>query len=143
MAIGMLILRMTVGLTLAAHGAQKLFGWFGGLRSYTGTGQALAAFGFQSWPPARAPRGAGRGDRRNLACVWARHTWLHVGNVTDGCGGGTVIGRTASSSRRTVTSSTSCSASRRGRLRSTVPVHGHSIPGSDGRRAATGGGSRY
>jgi len=45
MAIGMLILRMTVGLTLAAHGAQKLFGWFGGL-GLQGTGQALAAFGF-------------------------------------------------------------------------------------------------
>ena len=41
----MLILRMTVGLTLAAHGAQKLFGWFGGL-GLRGTGQALAAFGF-------------------------------------------------------------------------------------------------
>ena len=25
-----LILRVPVGLTLAAHGAQKLFGWFGG-----------------------------------------------------------------------------------------------------------------
>jgi putative oxidoreductase len=45
MAIGMLILRMTVGLTLAAHGTQKLFGWFGGL-GLQGTGQALAAFGF-------------------------------------------------------------------------------------------------
>ncbi len=46
MAIGMLILRLTVGLTLAAHGAQKLFGWFGGL-GLQRTGQALAAFGFQ------------------------------------------------------------------------------------------------
>ena len=45
MAIGMLILRMTVGLTLAAHGAQKLFGWFGGL-GLQGTGEALAEFGF-------------------------------------------------------------------------------------------------
>jgi putative oxidoreductase len=26
----LLLLRVTVGLTLAAHGAQKLFGWFGG-----------------------------------------------------------------------------------------------------------------
>ena len=30
MDIGLLLLRLTVGLTLAAHGAQKLFGWFGG-----------------------------------------------------------------------------------------------------------------
>ncbi len=30
MDIGLLILRLTVGLTLAAQGTQKLFGWFGG-----------------------------------------------------------------------------------------------------------------
>jgi putative oxidoreductase len=30
MDIGLLLLRLTVGLTLAAHGTQKLFGWFGG-----------------------------------------------------------------------------------------------------------------
>lgn len=46
MEIGLLLLRLTVGLTLAAHGAQKLFGWFGG-PGLDGTGQALETFGFQ------------------------------------------------------------------------------------------------
>jgi len=30
MDIGLLLLRVTEGLTLAAHGTQKQFGWFGG-----------------------------------------------------------------------------------------------------------------
>src|SRR5262245_46950311 len=46
MSLGLLILRLAVGLTLAAHGAQKLFGWLGGY-GLTGTGQFLEQLGFR------------------------------------------------------------------------------------------------
>ena len=39
-ALGLLILRIVIGLTLAAHGAQKLFGWWGG-SGMTGWVQAV------------------------------------------------------------------------------------------------------
>lgn len=44
MSAGLLILRLVAGLTIAAHGAQKLFGWFGGpgvsklMRGFQGQG---------------------------------------------------------------------------------------------------------
>jgi len=40
-----LILRVPVGLVLAAHGSQKLFAWFGGY-GLQGTGQWLESMGF-------------------------------------------------------------------------------------------------
>lgn len=46
MDVGILLLRLTVGLALAAHGGQKLFGWFGGY-GLDGTGQFLEALGFR------------------------------------------------------------------------------------------------
>jgi putative oxidoreductase len=46
MSLGLLILRVVVGLTLAAHAAQKLFGWFGGY-GLTGTGQFFEQLGFR------------------------------------------------------------------------------------------------
>src|SRR2546428_6764172 len=46
MSIGLLILRLVVGLSLAGHGAQKLFGWFGGY-GLAGTGQFLEQLGFR------------------------------------------------------------------------------------------------
>jgi putative oxidoreductase len=39
-----LILRVPIGLILAAHGSQKLFGWFGGY-GLEGTGQWMASVG--------------------------------------------------------------------------------------------------
>lgn len=41
-----LILRVPVGLVLAAHGAQKLFGWFGG-NGLAGTAQWLSSMGME------------------------------------------------------------------------------------------------
>ena len=42
---GALALRVPVGIILAAHGAQKLFGWFGGY-GLEATGQWMASIGF-------------------------------------------------------------------------------------------------
>jgi putative oxidoreductase len=56
MNIGLLLLRLTVGLTLAAHGTQKMFGWFGGL-GLSSTAQVFTVLGFP--PPRRdAPMAA-------------------------------------------------------------------------------------
>ena len=46
MEVGLLILRLVVGTTIAAHGAQKLFGWFGGY-GIAGTGGWLESLGFR------------------------------------------------------------------------------------------------
>ncbi|HEX2241470.1 MAG TPA: DoxX family protein [Actinomycetota bacterium] len=49
MEIGLLVLRLVLGSVMIAHGAQKLFGWFGGY-GIAGTGGWLASMGFR---PAR------------------------------------------------------------------------------------------
>jgi putative oxidoreductase len=49
MNLGLLVIRLVVGLTLAAHGAQKLFGWFGG-GGQAGTTQMFEKLGLR---PAR------------------------------------------------------------------------------------------
>ncbi len=45
MNLGLLVIRLIVGLTLAAHGSQKLFGWFGGY-GIEGTAGFMEQIGF-------------------------------------------------------------------------------------------------
>lgn len=49
-SIGLLLARLVVGLLMAAHGTQKLFGWFGGY-GLTSTGEFMVQLGFR---PGRA-----------------------------------------------------------------------------------------
>jgi putative oxidoreductase len=46
MDAGLLLARMVLGLLMAAHGAQKLFGWFGGY-GIAGTGGFFESLGFR------------------------------------------------------------------------------------------------
>ena len=48
LALGLLIARVVIGLTLAGHGAQKLFGWFGG----SGFSKQLSGMKGQGYKPA-------------------------------------------------------------------------------------------
>jgi putative oxidoreductase len=43
---GLLLARLVIGLLMAAHGSQKLFGWFGGY-GLNGTGQFFEGLGFR------------------------------------------------------------------------------------------------
>ena len=52
MEYGLLLLRLVVGLLFAGHGAQKLFGWFGGA-------------GTPAEPPPSSPGSATAGPRRS------------------------------------------------------------------------------
>jgi putative oxidoreductase len=54
--IARLVLRVGVGGIMAAHGAQKLFGWFGG-HGITGTGKAMEAMGFKPGKPSALAAG--------------------------------------------------------------------------------------
>ena len=45
-SLGLLALRIVVGLAMAAHGSQKLFGWFGGY-GLDGTGGFFESIGFR------------------------------------------------------------------------------------------------
>lgn len=60
---GLLLLRLGVGLTLAAHGTQELFGWFGG-HGLTATG-----VGFETWVSDRVGRAPWPQGSRRLEAV--------------------------------------------------------------------------
>src|SRR5260221_7930345 len=47
LSVGLLILRLVAGLTLAVHGTQKLFGWFGG-SGLTRVTQGVGEQGFKT-----------------------------------------------------------------------------------------------
>ncbi len=57
MVIGLLLIRMVVGLALAAHGAQKLFGIFGG-HGIAGTGKFFESLGLRPGNVAATAAGA-------------------------------------------------------------------------------------
>ena len=46
LSVGLLLVRVVVGVIMAGHGAQKLFGWFGGY-GVRKTGEFFAQLGFQ------------------------------------------------------------------------------------------------
>ena len=45
LSLGLLLARLAIGLLMAAHGAQKLFGWFGGY-GLNATGQFMVGLGY-------------------------------------------------------------------------------------------------
>lgn len=47
LGIGLFAVRLVLGLGIAAHGAQKLFGWFGGHGGLAGTGELFESLGFR------------------------------------------------------------------------------------------------
>ena len=49
LSIGLLVVRVIVGLIMAAHGASKLLGWFGGY-GLRGTGEFFVQLGFRPGP---------------------------------------------------------------------------------------------
>src|ERR1700676_5771118 len=57
-ALPLLIVRLVVGLGFAAHGAQKLFGWFGGY-GLAGTGGFFETVGFKPGKLFAGAAGAG------------------------------------------------------------------------------------
>ncbi|TLM97983.1 MAG: DoxX family protein [Actinobacteria bacterium] len=57
-SIGLLLIRLVIGLTFAGHGAQKLFGWFGG-HGLAGTGVFFDSLGVKPGKPMALLAGLG------------------------------------------------------------------------------------
>ena len=68
MDTGLLIARMVFGLVMAAHGSQKLFGWFGGY-GLAGTAGFFESAGLPAGPVVRRAR---RPARDNRPGCWSR-----------------------------------------------------------------------
>jgi putative oxidoreductase len=66
--IALLLLRVTVGGTLAAHGAQKLFGWFGG-SGLRGTAAGLEKNGYRPGLPMAFLAGLGEAGGGTLLAL--------------------------------------------------------------------------
>jgi putative oxidoreductase len=64
LALGLLVLRIGVGLTVAGHGAQKLFGWFGG-SGMVGTAAGMTRMRFK---PASSGRGSPPSANSGAGC---------------------------------------------------------------------------
>ena len=83
MDIGLLVFRLGVGATLAAHGAQKLFGWFGG-GGLEGTTHGMQAMGschrrpapfWRAWARPRVGSPWPSGSRRRSAAPRRPRPW--------------------------------------------------------------------
>lgn len=57
-SLGLLTIRLVIGVTFAAHGTQKLFGWFGGYGP-DGTGQFFESVGIKPGRPMAVLAGLG------------------------------------------------------------------------------------
>lgn len=72
LALGLLVLRLVVGLTLAAHGAQKLFGWWGGpgMTAWTQSVRRLRIRPAKPWALVAALSEFGGGLSLALGLLW-------------------------------------------------------------------------